>query len=332
MERYFLGIDLGGSNITAAVVTAGGRIICSKKTTTAADQGHQAVIRRMLEIGRAAASGCQGGWQSLQALGVGAPGIIDIEKGMVLSSPNLPDWKKIPLRRLLQAASRKNVILDNDANVAAYGEKWLGAGCGRANVVVYTLGTGVGGGIISDGEIFHGQCNAAGEVGHMTILPEGPLCNCGNRGCLEALVSGTAIARMGREALDQGRGPVMRELCAGDRARLTAKMVFQAARSSDADAIGIVAAAGRYLGIAVANMVNLLNPELVIIGGGVSLAGHMLLQPVRAEAKRRALAESMKCAKIVLAKLGDQAGVIGAAGLAVHWDDNIKKRGRRRSL
>lgn len=320
MSQLYLGVDLGGSNISAALLTARGKIVRLEKTQTLAEEGPDKVIRRIVGLIRSLQKNAGIQARNVAAIGIGAPGIIDIGRGVVLSSPNLPGWKNIPLRRKLQAAFKRPVIIENDANVAAYGEKWQGAGAGYQDLVVYTLGTGIGGGIILGGEIYHGHCFGAGEIGHHTILPDGPICGCGNRGCLEALASGTAIGRAACQALQSGEvntdSPLHR-LCHGESTLVTAKMVFQAAAKGDPVAKRVIEDAARYLGIGIANIVNVLNPELIIIGGGVSIAGEALLRPVRAEVKRRALKDNLACVKIVGATLADQAGVIGAAGICV---------------
>ncbi len=317
MSVWYLGIDLGGSNITAALMDAKGKMRHLKKIKTLAHEGKANVISRIVELAKAVPEEAQVKAHEVVSVGIGVPGIIDVPNGMVLYSPNMPGWTRVPIKKMLQASLKKTVVIDNDANVAAYGEKWLGAGQAYQDIVVYTLGTGVGGGIISQGKIFHGHANAAGELGHMTILPDGPKCGCGNRGCVEALVSGTAIARMAREALEKNSRSLLYDMCGKIPDDVTAKMVFQAARKKDTLALSLVEQVGRYLGIGIANTINLLNPELVIVGGGVSGAGELLLRPTRAEVKRRALKDSLACAKIVAAQLGDQAGVIGAAGIAI---------------
>jgi glucokinase len=331
VNGWYLGIDLGGSNISAALMDTRGRMHHLKKIKTLAHEGRTQVIGRLLELARAVPQEARVKLSHLAGVGIGVPGIIDVPNGVVVYSPNLPGWTKVPIRRLVQAALKKNVVIDNDANVAAYGEKWQGAGRKVQNLVVYTLGTGVGGGIIVEGKIFHGHNNAAGEMGHVTILPDGPRCSCGNRGCVEALVSGTAIARVAREYLEKTSTSLIYELCGKIPDDVTAKMVFQAAKKGDTLACKIVNQAGMYLGIAIANTINLLNPELVIVGGGVSGAGELLLRPARAEVKRRALKDSLACTKIVVAQLGDRAGVIGAAGIAMlaKSSRNSSPKGRR---
>jgi glucokinase len=313
----YIGIDLGGSNISAALLTPAGKVLHFLKTETLAQQGYKRVVQRMIDLALQLQQEAKQDSRLVKAVGVGVPGVLAIKAGMVLYSPNLPGWKNIPLLKMLKVGLKKPVLMDNDANVAALGERIFGAGKGCDHVVVYTLGTGVGGGIIIDGNIFHGFKDGAGELGHTTILPDGPVCACGNRGCLEALVSGTAIARFGREILASGKITLMRDLCGNKPEALSAKTVFEAAKRKDPVALELVNQTGVYLGIAVANIINLLNPELIIISGGVSIAGETLLRIVRAEVKRRALKVLFQNVKIVKAELEDKAGVFGAAGIAI---------------
>ncbi|MEW6515954.1 MAG: ROK family protein [candidate division FCPU426 bacterium] len=317
MSEIYLGVDLGGSNLTAAAVTSAGKLLRLKKTTTDSHTGVENTIGKIIGLVRELQSGAGGAKARIRAIGFGVPGVIDCSRGLVKYSPNLPGWKNIPLAQKLRTALKTDIRIDNDANVAALGEQWLGAGKKHGHVVVYTLGTGVGGGIILDNRLVHGACDGAGELGHMTILPDGPRCGCGNRGCLEALASGTAIAREGRLWIKKRPGSKLARLCGGDPRSVTAKKVFEAARSGDPGARDIIRRTGVYLGIAVANVINLLNPELVIIGGGVSQAGEELLRHVRLESQRRVLNDLGRCARIVSAKLGDRAGVFGAARLAM---------------
>lgn len=316
MRDIYLGVDLGGSNLTAAAISPSGAILRLNKTTTDSHNGVASTIEKIISVVRQVQTEVRGAAR-IRGIGFGVPGVIDCGRGVVRYSPNLPGWKNVPLAAKLRAALKTGAAIDNDANVAALGEQWLGAGQNRKHVVMYTLGTGVGGGIIMDGELVHGSCDGAGELGHMTILPDGPRCGCGNRGCVEALCSGTAIAREGRALVRNRPGSRLARLCGGKSAAVTAKRVFAAARAGDPGAHAIIRQAGSYLGIAVANVINLLNPELVIIGGGVSLAGEEFLRHVRREVRRRVLSDLGKCSRVVKAKLGDQAGVFGAARLAM---------------
>lgn len=326
MQPIYLGIDLGGSNISAVLLDAAGQTIQFKKIETLAAQGPKKVIQRIVDLSRQIQTEANVSDRQLIAVGIGVPGVLDLGRGMVVFSPNLPGWKNIPLGKLLSAQIHKPIVIDNDANVAALGEKLFGAGRNSDFVVVYTLGTGVGGGIIIDGKIYHGAKDGAGELGHTTILPDGPPCGCGNIGCLEALVSGTAIARRGREAMASGQPTLMRELAQGRPENLTAKLVFEAAKKGDLEALRLVRETGQYLGIAVANVINLLDPERVIIGGGVAVAGEILMRAVREEVRRRAMKALLKHVKIVRAQLSDRAGVIGAAGAAMQAFPAKRKR------
>lgn len=312
MRDIYLGVDLGGSNLTAAAISSSGTLLRLIKTTTDSHHGVENTIGKIIALVRQVQ-----GKTRVRTIGFGVPGVIDCRRGIVRYSPNLPGWKNVPLAGKLRAALKTAVCIDNDANAAVLGEQWLGAGKNHRHLVMYTLGTGVGGGIIIGGELAHGSCDGAGELGHMTILPDGPRCGCGNRGCVEALSSGTAIAREGRALVRTRPGSPLARLCGGKPSAVTAKKVFEAARAGDPSARAVIKQAGIYLGVAVANVINLLNPELVIIGGGVSQAGEEFLRYVRQESRRRVLPDLGKCARVVKAKLGDRAGVFGAVRLAM---------------
>lgn len=317
MKSIYCGIDLGGSNISAAIMNGSGTIVRLEKITTQAQQGRKHVIDRIIHLTEKVIGDSGIDKRKIKGIGIGVPGVLDTQKGMVKYSPNLPGWKNVELKSRLQIALKMKVVMDNDANAAAYGEKWLGAGKGYNNVVVYTLGTGVGGGIIINGKLVHGSCDGAGELGHTTIIPNGPKCACGNHGCLETLVSGTGIARRTKELIRSGRKSILIRMVEGKLENITAKLVLTAAKKGDKLAQEVVEKTGEYLGIAVANIINLLNPELIIIGGGVSVAGESLIKFIRQEAKQRAFKDLYRCTKIVRATLADRAGVFGAVGIAI---------------
>lgn len=329
MSQLFLGVDLGGSNISAAIMDESGKIIRLEKTTTLASKGKKKVISRIVGLAEKVIQDAGVSKSKIKGLGIGVPGVLDLKKGVVKYSPNLPGWNNVPLKTELQQALEMKVIMDNDANAAAYGEKWLGAGKQCDDVVVYTLGTGVGGGIIMGGMLVHGSCDGAGELGHMTILPDGPKCACGNTGCLETLVSGTGIARRTKEAIKNGRKSILTRMCEGDVNNITAKLVFQAGKKGDKLAKEIIEQTGLYLGIAVANIINLLNPSLIIIGGGVSVSGESLMKIIRQEARKRAFKDLFQCVKIVRATLADKAGVFGAVGIAIQAFGKPVKKARK---
>ncbi|MHC5035594.1 MAG: ROK family protein [Planctomycetota bacterium] len=224
-------------------------------------------------------------------------------------SPNLPGWHDIPLRRMVQSGVGLQTVLDNDANVAALGEQWVGAGRGASSLVLLTLGTGIGGGIVLDGRIWHGGAGVAGEIGHMSIDPAGPVCGCGNHGCLEAHASATAMVRRMREAIEGGA----RSSLASRLADLAAADIHQAALAGDEAARQNVEETGRYLGVGVSNIMHILNPQVIVMSGGVTAAGDMLMAPLLDEVRKRTLAASQKDVRICFAELPNDAGIIGAA-------------------
>jgi glucokinase len=241
-----------------------------------------------------------------------------LSEGVVVSPPNLPGWKEVPLRDLLEKRLEIPTFLENDANAAALGEHCFGAGRGSKQMIYITVSTGIGGGFILDGKLYHGADGVAAEIGHMTILPHGPHCGCGNQGCLEALASGTAIAREGRALLLRGLPTRIAELANQDPKAVSAKLVAEAAQLGDPRAEEIIHKAMDYLGIGVANLVNLLNPELVVIGGSLTKLGETLFDPVRHAINRRTFPIAAGRVQVVPAELGGRAGVCGAAAVAIH--------------
>ena len=243
---------------------------------------------------------------------MGVAGPID-QNGVVLSPPNLPGWDNTPLRSLWEEEFRVPVYIGNDCNLAALGEYRFGAGMGRDNIVYIAIGTGIGGGVIIDGRLFTGSGGLATELGHMTIDPSGPRCNCGNTGCLEALASGTAIARAAVERIQCGEASTITRLATSDLGRVTAETVQTAAISGDKLARDVIERAGRDLGIGITNLLHLFNPELVIIGGGVAMMGELILNPARKTVAERAMPGFI--VPIVPSSLGDDAGLLGAVAL-----------------
>jgi glucokinase len=244
-------------------------------------------------------------------IGIGAPGTVDRAKGLVLAAPNLK-WYDFPLIERMTALTGLPVRIDNDANCATYGEWWLGAARGGVNVIGVTIGTGVGGGIIIDRHVYHGSSDAAGEIGHVTIDLHGRRCGCGNYGCLEAYASGSAIAERAREALHNDESSILPTLVQGDLAQITAAVVYQAAGAGDALALEIVRDTARYLGAGLANLLNVFNPDVVVIAGGVTQAGEALFGPLRTEVRRRAFKSVSESCRIVPGTLPGTAGVVGA--------------------
>jgi glucokinase len=245
-------------------------------------------------------------------VGVGAPGPLDTARGIVLLTPNL-GWVDMPLRALVAEGTGLPTELDNDANCAVLGEWWQGAARGARHAIGLTIGTGIGGGLILDGRLYHGASDVAGEIGHTTIDTEGRRCKCGNYGCLEAYASGPAIAMRAVEALGTDGRSTLPSYVGGDLSRITAQTVYQAAHDGDDLALEVVRETARFLGAGVGNLINVFNPEVVVICGGVTLAGDSLFHPLEREVARRAFRPAVQACRIVPGELTGSAGVYGAA-------------------
>jgi glucokinase len=321
---YVVGVDIGGTNLVVGAMPAdGSREIGVHTLPTRAALGADAVVDRiceMIETTIAAIIAETGATRAdVLGVGIGSPGPLDREKGLVIVTPNL-GWKDFPLRDRISTQVGLPATLDNDANCATLGETWLGAARGGRNVVGFTLGTGIGGGLIMDGRLYHGASDVAGEIGHMTIEANGRRCGCGNYGCLEAYASGPAIAMRAREALAGGEPSLLPGLVDGDLSTLTAAIVYKASAQGDAIATEVVKDTARFLGIGVANILNVFNPDVVVLAGGVALAGDSLFVPLRAEVRRRAFKPAVDACRIVPGTLDGSAGMVGAvaAFLAEH--------------
>jgi len=254
------------------------------------------------------------GGLDLLGVGIGAPGPLDTRRGIVRLAPNL-GWHDMPLRDRVEKAVGMRASLDNDANCATLGEAWLGAARGARIVVGITIGTGIGGGLIFDGKLYHGSSDGAGEIGHTTIDPTGRRCKCGNYGCLEAYASGPAIAERAREELEVDGHSILHEMVDGDLSRITAQIVFEASKRGDPVATQVVRDTAHFLGVGVSNLINVLNPDIVVIAGGVTQAGDLLFDPLRAEIKRRAFKSLVDACRIVPGALPLSAGVVGAVAI-----------------
>lgn len=306
--------------MVGAIAVDGSGIVGDHSRPTAPSRGPDAVLdeivvmaRDTITATRAATSGAR-----ILGIGVGSPGPLDTSRGMVLETPNL-GWKNMPLRDHLAGALDLPAVLDNDANCAVLGECWVGAGRGARFAIGMTIGTGVGGGLVLDGRLYHGAADSAGEIGHMTIDVDGRRCNCGNYGCLEAYASGPAIAMRAVEQLRAGLESQLTAMCAGDLDAITAQTVYEAARANDDVALDVVRDTAHYLGVGLANLLNIFNPELVVIMGGVTQAGDALFEPLRREVARRAFRSAVDACRIVPGTLTGLAGVYGAA--KVYLDD-----------
>ena len=315
-ERYILGVDLGGTNIVVgALPTHGGTAYAVRSQPTQPERGADAVVDRIAEMVEAAiieTSAATGATRAdFLGVGIGSPGPLDRHTGIVIVTPNL-GWRDFPLRDAVASRVGLPATLDNDANCATVGEWWCGAARGARHVIGITIGTGIGGGLMIGGELYHGASDVAGEIGHTTIDSTGRRCKCGNYGCLEAYASGPAIAERAREALDDGEGSLLRELVGGDLSRVTARLVYDASTRGDPIAREVVRDTARFLGAGLANLLNIFNPDVVVLAGGVTDAGDALFEPLRGEVRRRAFRPAVEACRIVPGALGGSAGVIGA--------------------
>ena len=315
---HVVGMDLGGTKILAAVVNTDGRIVAEAKVKTRPEKGPDAVIERMAEAAQEAVHRLKLDWDAICGVGVGAPGPVDPDAGVVHFSPNLPGWEEVPLASKLGASLGVPVFLENDVNLGTLGEYMLGAGQGTRDMVGIFVGTGVGGGLIIDGKLHSGYRHAAAEIGHMILLADGPVCGCGKRGCAEALASRTAIERDIMSGVAAGRKSLIPELTGGDPQQLTSGVLAQAMRDGDPLVLEVMARTQWYLGLLAASIVNLIDPEMIIFGGGLLEAlGEEFLAPIRVTARQYFLQQAnADQVRIVAAKLGDNAGVLGAAALA----------------
>jgi glucokinase len=317
-KKWIVGVDLGGTNIVVGALPldgGGGQVLALRSVATDAQRGAKYVVDRI--IGLIAETMDQvlaeqgGSRDDFAGVGIGSPGPLNRATGTVINTPNL-GWRNFPLRDLIANAVGLPATLDNDANCATYGEWWQGAGREVDTLVGLTLGTGIGGGIVLNGEIFHGASDAAGEIGHMTIEANGRKCKCGNYGCLEAYASGPAIALRAAEGLEAGAESLLPALVNGRLEDITAATVYEAVVLGDPYANEVMRETAKILGAGIANMINVLNPEMVVIAGGVTRAGDHLFTPLRAEVRRRAFKSAQEACEIVSAQLPGTAGLVGA--------------------
>ncbi len=311
--NYYAGIDLGGTNIKCGIVDETGGIIVQESVPTHSERGFSYVAETMAGLVIKLARETK---IDVKAVGVGSPGMIDGERGVVVYSNNLA-WQKAPLAAELKNRLQLPVRISNDANVAAYGEYTCGAGKQYNSIVLLTLGTGVGSGIVIDGKLFEGNRGAGAELGHETIRFGGEKCTCGRRGCLEAYASATALIRQTKRAMEKDRQSKLWQLCSGDFENVNGKTSFDGLRSGDTTAKKVVNAYIRYLAEGVANIVNAFRPEAILLGGGISREGDTLISPLKRKVKRLLFGDSRYApVKILTASLGNNAGLVGAAMLA----------------
>jgi glucokinase len=322
---YVIGIDLGGTKILATVMDGKGQIVAEVKQKTRAKEGPDAVVGRIASVAQKAVVRAGIEWSAVQGVGIGAPGPIDPQAGMVYNPPNLPGWEEVALGPRLSQALDVPVFLENDVNLGTLGEYAYGAGRGTRDMVGIFVGTGVGGGLILDGKLRSGFRHAAGEVGHMVVLADGPVCGCGRRGCLEAMASRTAIERDIQLGLEAGRESLVPKLIQEGKGRLTSGTLAKAFRRGDPLVTEVLGRAQWYLGLLTASIVNLIDPEMVVFGGGVAEAlDEDLLAPIRVTARQYFIQQiDADKVRIVPAELGDHAVAMGAAVLVGQQTDSL---------
>lgn len=307
-----IGVDLGGTNLRVALLNSDGIILNKHKEATQAALGWKNVVERLVcAISRQRQIAVQRGL-NVATVGVGAPGVIRMETGVVVRSPNFPDWNSLPLRDHLEKELHIPVVIENDANAAALGEQWRGAGHGISSMILLTLGTGVGGGIVLNDKVWHGADGMAGEIGHMTLIPDGRSCTCGNTGCLEMYASARGIVQSYNEELIKTKSETQPVFI-----QVTSENVYQAAREGDTIAQRVMKNMGRMLGIGIANLINIFNPQMIVIGGGVKDAWPLFIGATREEIMKRAFQVPAERTQIVPSLLGDDAGMVGAAAAAL---------------
>lgn len=314
-QHVAVAVDLGGTKMSVALVRSDGRIVSLRRCLTNSNEGAEAVVKRLLLGIGEMLSRARLTQSELVGIAVACAGVIDMGRGMVTESPNLPGFSRIRLRDMIAREFGVESYLINDASAAAWGEYKFGSGarCHVQNLVYLTVSTGIGGGMVLGGQLYLGSDGSAGEIGHMIIKADGPLCKCGRKGCLESLASGWAVARDAVEYLKKGEESSILQFAGGKIENVTAAVVSAAAKQGDTLAQRVIGNAASYLGVGLANIINVFNPELIIVGGGLAKMGRLLLEPACAVAKALAFGLPGKTVRIVRARLVANAGVVGAA-------------------
>jgi glucokinase len=310
----YASVDLGGTNLKAALGTADGTVLCSDSRPTLSYEGPQGVLDRMAGL---VAELAQRQGVALAGVGIAVPGLIDLKAGRTRFMPNFPGkWRDVAVRDILAPRLQCPIYLLNDVRTATLGELCYGHGRTVQSMAFFSVGTGIGGGVVLDGRLRLGRWGAAGELGHHTILPDGPRCGCGNRGCLEALAAAPAIVGEGVRLMASGQAPKLYELTGGDLSRVTPESMAVAARDGEATVAEAIRRAAEYLGIAAANVVVTIHPELIVLGGGVAQMGELLREPVERTVRERVGMLPAEEIQVRLSLLGDRAGTLGGLALA----------------
>lgn len=311
-----IGIDVGGTNVKIALVDKSGKIIYSNSVPTYAKMGYEYTVNNIKQAIKDLMKETNTIAKDIDGIGFDFPGQVDYKTGVVKLAPNIPGWVNVPIAQMIEEEFHIPTRIDNDVRCAALGEMKFGAGQGCENFVCITVGTGIGSGLVVNGQLVRGASNAAGEIGHIKLqMKDGLICGCGDTGCLEAYASGPSIVAMAQDYIKGGKSTKFREMAAAEGGEITPYMVAKAAEAGDPVAKRIFAIVGEYIGIGLTSVINLLNPEKVIIGGGIAEAGDLLLDPIRKTIKERAMVVAGSAVEIVPAQLGNSAGVIGASML-----------------
>jgi glucokinase-like ROK family protein len=311
-NHYICGIDVGRNTLKAIMMDLGGRIVGKASAKTGDDCSPGTVIPKLVSLVDGAIRGSGVDEGKIIGMGVGMPGLLDTGKGVVIFSPDY-HWENVDLLGPLREHYNMNIALDNSNRALAMGEKWFGAGQASDYFVCVNLGHGIGSAIVQEGEIYHGSCGSSGEFGHITLERDGPVCDCGNRGCLEALASGNAIARQAKALAGINKSSLILTLAGGNADAIDAKTVFDAAGAGDAAANGIISQAIEYIGIGLASYINLFDPDMIILGGGMANAGDVLLNGIKETVRRRQMKHAGRKVKFVVGMRGDDATAVGAA-------------------
>lgn len=319
MKKHVVGIDIGGTKLATVVADTAGNILHKVRKPTLAERGPEYALQLLFDMVHETIELAGLERTAISAIGVSCGGPLDTETGIVYSPPNLPGWDALPLKALLEFEFEIPVTIENDANASALAEYRFGGGRGYNAVLYMTMSTGIGGGIVLDGQVYHGANDSAGEVGHQILLPDGPLCGCGKRGCLEALCSGPAIARRAQAAVrnEKALAPALLDLAGGRVEALRSEHVLEAARHGDALALRLVRETAYYMGWGIANLVNILNPDIVLLGTIAIAAGDLLLNPIRKTVSELAMTRPAEAVKIAPAQLGEALGDLAAVALVV---------------
>lgn len=313
MDKYYIGIDLGGTNIKGSIFNKNMNVIYEQRLSTEADKGSEHVLNRIYNLIGTMLNNTRLKNENIACVGIGVPGLLNINEGISMFSPNFSDWENVPIVRWFDERLNVPIFIDNDVRVNLYGEWYFGAGKGSKNVVLLTLGTGLGSGIVMDGHVLYGVTGSAGEIGHMNMYRDGRPCKCGSSGCLGRYVSALGMLATLRRKIESGHNSIISEWANGNLSEITARMVSQAYDLGDKVAIETLHETGEILGFGLVNVINLYNPEIIIIGGGMSAAGERLLKMTRKTINSHALKIPNEKCTVTTALLGDTAGMVGAA-------------------